>query len=227
MAKIKIMKVSSVGEDVEQPGLSEHAAVGTVFGTALFICLTETGQMLTRIQQFHSLGIGPTNARTCLWKDMHKMFSSTFIQCSHNQKKKCECPLSVEDEMINVCHSVEGRSWSQVYAVSGFHLCELQKHQSQDSDIFGEKGNEGRHEEDFWGAGNVLSLDLGTGYTGVCLAYENSSRCSAYDVNTFLYIYCSSIKSLKKILHLHYLNSSVLVPTSFAGFPGHAHSFSL
>lgn len=45
---------------MEQPELSEHAAVGTVFGTTtVWPCLTETGQMLTPNPADFLLGIGP------------------------------------------------------------------------------------------------------------------------------------------------------------------------
>lgn len=50
MAKIKIIEsIECWYEDVEQPELSEHAAVGTVLVQPLFglVSLTETGQMLT------------------------------------------------------------------------------------------------------------------------------------------------------------------------------------
>lgn len=44
----------------------------------------------------------------------------------------------------------------------------MKLHQNQDNDyLWGKRRNEERHKGDFLGVNNVLSLDLGTGYTGV------------------------------------------------------------
>lgn len=53
----------------------------------------------------------------------------------------------------------------------------------------------GRHRGDFLDADNVLSLDPGTGYTGVFDGCENLSRRAPNDTGIFLSTYYPSIKS--------------------------------